>query len=112
MLKPAIARLPSRITPLRDRHGHSAKAEPWRGWYNLARWKRLRLATFDRDNFTCQCGCGRFEGDSAQLVADHIKPHRGDPALFWDPANVETWRKQCHDSKKQAAERAFGAGLG
>lgn len=32
-------------------------------------------------------------------VVDHIVPHRGDPALFWDPSNWQVLCKQCHDKK-------------
>ena len=32
-------------------------------------------------------------------VVDHIKPHRGDPKLFWDPDNWQTLCKRCHDKK-------------
>ena len=49
-----------------------------------------------------------MEADSSQLVADHIRPHRGDEALFWDPANLQCLRKWCHDRAKQAAERRAG----
>lgn len=55
--------------------------------------------------FTCQC-CGRIEGDTSKLVADHIIPHRGDPALFWDMSNLQTLTKQCHDSNKQRLEKS------
>lgn len=89
----------------RDAHGHSREVEHWRGWYNLARWKKLRARVFKRDLFTCRCGCDHIEHDAAQLVADHIKPHRGDPALFWDERNIQTLRKSpCHDKVKQAQE--------
>ena len=88
-----------------DVEGHGS--EPWRNWYKLARWKRLRIATFVRDLFTCQMpGCGHVEGNTALLVCDHKIPHRGDERLFWDPLNVQTLCKPCHDSRKQAAERA------
>lgn len=80
---------------------------PWRKWYATARWKRLRLAIFERDLFTCQwTGCGRIEANTSQLVADHRKPHRGDGALFWDDTNLQTLCKPCHDRHKQRAERA------
>ena len=38
-------------------------------------------------------------------VADHIKPHRGDAVLFWDPANIHTVTKKYHDSEKQRLEQ-------
>lgn len=101
----ALLTLGSAIGYQRDAHGHSKEAEPWRAWYSLAEWKRLRLKVFKRDQFTCQCGCGVSEARTINLVADHVRPHRGDKALFWDEGNIQTLRKVCHDSRKQAEER-------
>ena len=78
----------------------------WKRWYNTARWRALRLKIFLRDLFTCQMpGCGRLEGDTSLLVCDHIKPHRGNEALFWDEANLQTLCKPCHDKVKQREEQ-------
>ncbi len=38
------------------------------------------------------------------IVADHIKPHRGNAALFWS-GPFQSLCKRCHDSTKQRAER-------
>jgi 5-methylcytosine-specific restriction endonuclease McrA len=100
-MQPTIGRLPGREAYDADR-----RTIAWRGWYKLARWKRLRLVIFARDLFTCQMeGCGRIEGDTSQLVADHIRQHRGDERLFWDEGNLQTLCKPCHDGVKQRAER-------
>lgn len=89
-----------------DSEGHGRAVEHWRGWYSLARWRKLRLVIFARDLFTCQRReCGRIEGDTSLLVADHRIPHKGDPALFWDPTNLQTLCKPCHDRDKQREER-------
>lgn len=77
----------------------------WRAWYKTQAWRRKRWAILTRDLFTCQ-KCGRLEADTSQLVADHKVPHRGDEALFWDDANLWCLCKTCHDSVKQAEERA------
>jgi 5-methylcytosine-specific restriction endonuclease McrA len=34
-------------------------------------------------------------------VVDHIIPHRGDQALFWDVSNWQSLCKPHHDSDKQ-----------
>lgn len=34
---------------------------------------------------------------------DHIKPHRGDPSLFFDEKNLQSLSKRCH-SEKTASE--------
>jgi 5-methylcytosine-specific restriction protein A len=104
-LQPAIGSLAPRLARATDNHGHSRTAEPWRKWYSTAAWQALRLATFDRDGYRCQWkDCGRL-APAPRLVADHRTPHRGDPRLFWDPENLQTLCKPCHDTRKQAAER-------
>ena len=50
-------------------------------------------------------GCGKIEGDTSQLVADHRRPHRGDERLFWDERNLQCLCKPCHDGTKQRQER-------
>lgn len=37
-------------------------------------------------------------------VVDHIKPHRGDQALFWDQANWQTCCATHHSRDKQREE--------
>lgn len=109
-LKPQVATLAPVLKRQTDEHGHDRTAEPWRAWYSLARWRHpkwgLRARVLLRDLFTCQWpGCGRLERDTAQLVADHIRPHRGDPKLFWAETNLQTLCKPCHDSLKQREEK-------
>jgi 5-methylcytosine-specific restriction endonuclease McrA len=79
---------------------------PWKAWYNLKRWQVLRSEIFLRDHYTCQCGCGLMECGTSLLVCDHKIPHRGDERLFWDPTNLQTLRKVCHDRDKQRAEQS------
>jgi 5-methylcytosine-specific restriction protein A len=37
-------------------------------------------------------------------VVDHVQPHRGDKALFWDKSNWQPLCKAHHDSTKQMQE--------
>ncbi len=112
-----LGRLSQPLSPAQPRIGYIAtdekaydrargQAYPWRKWYYTKRWKLLRMRVFERDGFRCRM-CGRLEGDTSKLVADHIEPHRGDPAKFWDEGgNVQTLCKPCHDGDKQKLERA------
>lgn len=109
-MRPMVAMAPPRLARHTDAEGHSRDLEPWRAWYSLKRWRDLRWRVFRRDRFRCQCGCGVLGVQSRDLVADHVKAHRGDPALFWDEANVQTLLKVCHDRIKQAAEAAVRHG--
>jgi hypothetical protein len=47
---------------------------------------------------------GKFPAPHSPVV-DHVIPHRGDPRLFWDEANLQAVSKVYHDSVKQAQER-------
>lgn len=39
-------------------------------------------------------------------VVDHITPHRGDDALFWNRLNWQPLCAPCHNRKKQREELA------
>lgn len=41
-------------------------------------------------------------------VVDHIIPHRGDKALFWDRDNWQPLCKPCHDQKTATEDGGFG----
>lgn len=105
-LRPSLAYVD---TALRSADANRATFAPWRKWYSTTRWRTLRMVILTRDLFTCQRpGCGRATADTSQLVADHRKPHRRDETLFWDPENLQTLCKPCHDRHKQREERRGG----
>jgi 5-methylcytosine-specific restriction enzyme A len=119
----ALKSLPSRVSlaprrlrpalgsgPSRDQARNQVVS--WRKWYHLKRWKDLALKVKQAALFTCQWpGCGRVEADPGRLVADHIRPHDGDPVLFWNEANLQCLCKACHDGPKQAQDRKGRGGL-
>jgi len=88
-------------------------AAPWRAWYRTKRWRDLRIAVFARDAFRCQrtgqLVMGKYPAPGSP-VANHKRPHRGDPVLFWDMSNIETVAKSVHDSIIQAEEQAIPTG--
>lgn len=45
---------------------------------------------------------------AAATVVDHIVPHRGDPALFYNQDNWQTLCKPCHDAKTATEDGGFG----
>ncbi|WP_434612095.1 HNH endonuclease [Tabrizicola sp. M-4] len=117
-LKGSIAPLPARLGYADDLQpdGRRArdKVQYWRRWYKTAQWQRLRWSVLQRDLFTCK-RCGHVEGNTALLVADHKVPNSKAAitmtvaehhALFHDPANLQCLCKGCHDSAKQAEEKA------
>jgi len=69
------------------------EAAEYRKLYATKQWKILREQALLRDAFKCQrCGCflkrGRSHSQSA--VVHHIKPHKGDPDLFFDLDNLQS----------------------
>jgi len=112
-LKPRLAAVPPRLgyvpgdTKAQDKTRDTLA--PWRAWYRTPRWQRLRQAVFVRDGYICQRTgelCSGKHPAPNSPVANHKRPHKGDPKLFWDIDNVETIAKACHDAAVQAEERA------
>lgn len=76
--------------------------------YKSARWRALRSRVYQRDSFICQISgdyCTGRGNDPFAPVAHHKTPHRGDPALFFDEANIITVSKRTHDSLLQRQEK-------
>lgn len=67
-------------------------------------WRYARRAHLVRNPYCVMCKQqGRL---GAANVVDHIIPHRGDVALFWDEDNWQSLCKTHHDSTKQAQEKS------
>lgn len=80
------------------RHGKQTTAE--RGYGSA--WQKARLRHL-QDNPLCVF-CLKEKRITLATVVDHIIPHRGDQALFWDAGN---WQSLCpthHSSDKQRLE--------
>ena len=114
-LKPRLTTLPPRLGYAsgdeKVRSQYRRGTQPWRAWYDSERWRKLRWSVLTEQLFTCQWpGCGRVVVPASQAVCDHIKPHRGDPRLFWDRSNLQCLCKEHHDSVKQQLEHHQGHG--
>ncbi|MBL8576137.1 MAG: AAA family ATPase [Mesorhizobium sp.] len=86
-----------------------AESSPWRSWYKSTRWEQIRQRVFVAAQFRCAQTGVLLLGTSPAWdspVCDHIKPHRGNPALFWDEENLQCVSKAWHDSRKKAMENA------
>lgn len=77
--------------------------EPWRNWYKLAVWQKARARRLAIEPLCRRCASSGVV--SAAAVVNHIKPHRGDWALFCDTDNHESLCKRCHDGVVQSEER-------
>lgn len=80
----------------------SAAATLYRAWYKTAAWLAIRTRRLSEEPLCRMCAALGFT--KAATVCDHIKPHRGDRALFFDFENTQSLCKRCHDKTKQAEE--------
>lgn len=78
-------------------------AKPWARLYRTKEWKRLRADQLARHPFCRFCLDAGRPGVPA-TIADHQVPHRGKDHLFFDPTNLQSLCKLCHDSAKQRQE--------
>jgi hypothetical protein len=112
-LKPRLAAAPSRLNRATDERSLDSRRladTETRKLHKTKRWQDLRWSVLVRDLFTCQI-CGRLEGNTSQLVCDHVEPHRGNVEKFW-AGPFQTLCKPCHDGQKQKEEvAARAAGL-
>ena len=82
-------------------HLHDTKTTLEKGYGK--RWQKAR-AVFLREHPLC-VRCLQAGKATPATVVDHVKPHRGDPVLFWDRSNWQALCKPCHDSKTMTEDR-------
>lgn len=76
---------------------------PWRGRLYGRAWSVARKQHLARHPLCVMCqGAGRI---TAATIVDHVRPHRGDSALFWARDNWQSLCQPHHDGLKQALER-------
>ncbi len=68
-----------------------------------ARWRKIRIAHLKEFPF-CVFHLENNQFIPATIV-DHITPHKQNPYLLYDPNNLQSLCKHCHDSVKQRQER-------
>jgi 5-methylcytosine-specific restriction endonuclease McrA len=66
-------------------------------------WSKFRRTFLEANPLCVMC---REQGHAvAATVVDHIRPHRGDEALFWQLGNHQALCANHHNSAKQMQER-------
>lgn len=81
---------------------HDARRPSSRERGYTRQWEKARLDFLRHHPFCAMCG------NPADLV-DHVTPHRGDEALFWNFNNWQALCTPCHNRHKQRLERAAAA---
>ena len=71
-----------------------------------AAWQRAR-AGFLRSHPLCM-ECTKDGSVGLATVVDHVVPHKGDTALFWDSDNWQGLCKPHHDRKTATEDGGFG----
>ncbi|MCY1348623.1 hypothetical protein D9M69_347750 [compost metagenome] len=97
-VKPRVQMAPSRQMATADADSwRSGKTTNERGY--TYRWQK------ERERFLAKHPlCKRCQAKSIVTVAtdvDHVIPHRGDDALFWDESNWQPLCHPCHSVKTQ-----------
>lgn len=70
----------------------------WHSWYNLPVWKDdLRPAQLLREPFCRECARRGLRVRATDV--DHVQDHKGNWALFIDPANHQSLCHSCHSRK-------------
>ena len=74
------------------------------------RWRVSRIVFLRKNPLCVTClKDGRIE---PATVVDHIEPHKGDMAVFWDWKNWQALCKPCHDRKTAKEDGGFGRSRG
>lgn len=74
---------------------------PGRSFYATSRWRELRRSFLARNPVCGHCGA------PARHV-DHVRPHRGAEALFFDVRNLYPLCHSCHSRKTVYTDGGFG----
>lgn len=93
---------PRALAEQAEREQRAKAADPADQLYHTKQWKVLRRQVLKEQPF-CVCGCGK----KADTV-DHIRPHDGVPALFYDRANLQSMYHSCHNRKTNQYDGGFG----
>jgi len=82
-------------------------AERGYGWT----WQKARRAFLARpENVLCR-SCSARGRTVVATVVDHIIPHQGDQALFWDAGNWQPLCERCHNRKTATEDSGTGRAM-
>ena len=102
-----MPRLPGRYRPLVTRApvaGRERLSPAARGYGH--RWRVVSKRFLDENPLCAECSTE--ERPVAAEVVDHVIPHKGDMALFWDPDNWRGLCARCHNRKTAREDGGFG----
>lgn len=101
MLKPKTKTLKERTATVAPGSWRTSSQTSSQRGYGY-KWQQARLVHLQHHPLCIYCErAGRV---TEATVVDHVVPHRGDEALFWDRSNWQSLCKPCHDSTKRREE--------
>jgi 5-methylcytosine-specific restriction protein A len=106
MVRRARSTEPRLVKQDRDRrHDAKRRAEkPWRRLYATQQWKWLRLQQLTRQPLCERCLDKQPQRYVPATVVHHRRKHEGNAELFFDPANLGSVCKTCHDGEIHSEE--------
>jgi 5-methylcytosine-specific restriction endonuclease McrA len=103
-LTPRLGKAPTRLATVASDSWRSGRTSTARGYGY--RWQRAREQHLAQHPLCVMCQAeGRV---TAATVVDHITPHRGNEALFWDRSNWQSLCASHHSGEKQREENGNG----
>lgn len=78
----------------------------WLYLYHDPRWEPMRDAQLAKDPLCTECRKEYLL--TPATVADHRRPHKGDPELFFDADNLQSMCEHHHSMKTAREEGGFG----
>ena len=81
-----------------------ARINPHRHLYNR-RWEKARRIYLIEHPLCVDCDDHGLTEPATEV--DHIVPHRGDPAIFWNTDNWQALCKPCHSRKTASHDGGF-----
>jgi len=70
------------------------------------KWQQARAGYLARHPLCAECERNGRTTEATDL--DHIRPHKGDMAIFWDRRNWQGLCKPCHSAKTAREDGGFG----
>lgn len=81
-----------------------ANDNPYHYLYNCKRWRELRKAHLS-EHPLCEM-CAKQGKVVIANTVDHIRPHKGNIDLMYDPNNLQSLDAACHSMHKQRQEKS------
>ncbi|RKN86754.1 HNH endonuclease [Paenibacillus ginsengarvi] len=73
-----------------------------------SKWRKARVGWLLKHPLCVEC---EKQGNVREAtIVDHIRPHKGDKALFWDKTNWQSLCATCHSQKTVREDGGFGNG--